>query len=139
MAPTPPGGARRPTDRRDDPDHAEGHKAKYPGPDASRDEYLAYLVTLTNAQLRSLPPQLSQVRDGAALYEVLIRPNGSIVWFSLIKSSGHPDVDSAVTATLNGIQAFPPLPNELLEPGGGPIKLTYTMPLARLADLISGR
>jgi hypothetical protein len=138
FTPVRPGGAKRPNDRPDSPSHSEGHKAKYPGPDATRDEYLAYLRDLTDVQLARLPPAPFEGRPGVAGFQVLIRPNGSIVWFSLVHSSGYGDADSALGEALNGLQKFPPLPQELLNPDGTPVTLTVTLPLRLIPALAGG-
>jgi TonB family protein len=136
LLPVTPGGARRPTDRRDLPNHAEGHKAKYPGPDASRDEYLAYIRDLTDERYSLVPPSLYEQRQGVAVFEVEIRPNGTIVWFALTHSSGYSDADTAITNALNGIERFPPLPPELVEPADAPTRLTYSVPLSLIPSIV---
>ena len=135
MLPPNPGGARKPNEHPDDPSHGEGHKAKYPGPDASRDEYLAYLRDYTNSYLMKLPPELFAGKRGGVILYVLVRPNGSIVWFSVGKPSGYPDADAAILRVLNQIPQFPPLPPELIEPDGKARPLTYSVPFDLFSTL----
>lgn len=71
-------------------------------------------------------------RPGMAAFDVMVRPNGTIVWFALIRSSGFPDSDRVLLAELNGIAAFPALPSELLEPNDMPTRLSFTLPLSAL-------
>ncbi|HLY58620.1 MAG TPA: TonB C-terminal domain-containing protein, partial [Stellaceae bacterium] len=139
LMPVPPGGARRPTERPNEPSHGEGHKAKYPGPDATQDEYLAYIRDLTNIQLSALPPGPFEGRKGSATFNVRIRPNGSIVWFALVSSSGDDRADRLLSGALNEIDKFPPLPQELLDPKGEPVPLTLTLPLAIIPKLARSR
>jgi TonB family protein len=128
MVPARPGGAHKPNERPDDPSHGEGHKAKYPGPDATRDEYLAYLAQLTHDRIRTLPPDLFVGRHGMAVFSVRIRPNGKIVWFALKQSSGYRDADQALLQSLNSMADFPPLPSELQQQDGATV-LSYSVPL----------
>lgn len=139
LIPPQPGGARRPTERPDELDEGEGHKAKYPGPDASYDEYLHYIRDLTLERLALLPPGLFQGRGGLLVFDVRIRDSGAIVWFSRIRSSGYPDADRAVQMALDGIGSFPPLPNEVRDPTGEPAQLKLTLPLAQLERNASNR
>jgi len=130
-----PGGARRPNDHPDEPDHGEGHKAKYPGPDASYDEYLAYIRDLTRAHLvQSVPAELTRDRTGVAVFQVMVRPSGDIVWFSLVHPSGFQDADRVILAALDSIQKFPPLPQRMLNPDGLPVTWTLTLPLNKIDD-----
>ena len=134
-----PGGTRRPTDRLSDPSHAEGHKAKYPGPDASKDEYLSYINELINQRLAQLPVQGLAGDPGIAVFKMLVRPNGSIVWFSLVQSSGDPVADRMIASGLNSIPQYPPLPAELREPGGQPAELLKGVRIADIVKMAEGR
>jgi protein TonB len=127
-----PGGATKPTEHREDPDHNEGHKGKYPGPDASRDEYLDYIRGLTMEQINRLPAQLFAGKQGVAVFSVLVRPNGTIVWFSSIQSSGDRQADQLLLSTLNAMSSFPPLPAELIEPDGTARPLTFSLALSAI-------
>jgi hypothetical protein len=130
-----PGGARRPTDRPDDPNHGEGHKAKYPGPDATYDEYLAYILELTDRRLvATLPADYFRNHVGGPIFRVAVRPSGAIVWFTLARHSAYPEIDTALTTTLNQMGNFPPLPDHLQKPDGEPTELTFEAVLEDIGD-----
>lgn len=86
-----------------------GHRAKVPGPDASEDQYLAYLKELVGAHLDILADKTGG-RRGSVELSVSVLPSGHVVWVQIYKSSGYPDIDQAAVAMMESVGDFPPLP-----------------------------
>jgi TonB family protein len=88
----------------------EGRRAKYPGPSATRDEYLAYVAMLTRQHAGLLTPQLLAGRHGETVLEVVVLDNGTIARLAVLRSSGYPDIDRKVEEIVRSVGRFPPLP-----------------------------
>src|SRR6202035_5026654 len=71
-----PAGA--PVPHRDQTPHEAPRAAQVAGPAATRDEYLAYLVTLTRQHINLLPMSVIGDRRGETVISVVIRDNGAI-------------------------------------------------------------
>jgi hypothetical protein len=84
--------------------------ARYPGPSASRDEYLAYLVYLTKQHLNLLPMSVVGGRRGLTVIDIVVRDDGTLAFFHVGQSSGYPDIDRRVEAMIAAVGRFPPLP-----------------------------
>ncbi|HZU91259.1 MAG TPA: TonB C-terminal domain-containing protein [Stellaceae bacterium] len=84
--------------------------AKYPGPAATKSEYLAYLVALTRQHLNLLPLSLVGQRRGETVIGVLVLDDGTIAMLKVVKSSGYPDIDERVERMIAADRRFPPLP-----------------------------
>jgi len=80
------------------------------GPPATRDEYLAYLVTLTRRHLDMLPLSVVGDRRGETVIGVVVRDDGALLQVSIAGSSGYPDIDRRVEAMVRAVGRFPPLP-----------------------------
>jgi TonB family protein len=109
--PMQPGGARKPTPNSEAENHGEGHKAKYPGPDATRDEYLAYVKTIVLAHADGyLSPSVTGARHGMFELDVRVNPTGNIVGVFVLHSSGYPDIDKHAVDLLYSVSPLPPPP-----------------------------
>ncbi len=93
------------------PDPQEAARAaKYSGPTASRDEYLAYLVTLTRQHLDLLPMSVVGTRRGETMISVAVQLDGTISHISIARPSAYPDIDKRIAAMVAAVQKFPPVP-----------------------------
>ena len=87
-----------------------GHAAALPGPSATRDQYLAYLVTLTQRHVDLLPPGLIAGRSGETTLVVQVLGDGTIAHIGVSHSSGYADIDERVEQMVAAVGRFPPLP-----------------------------
>lgn len=86
------------------------HYARYAGPAATRDEYLAYLVSLTRQHINLLPMSFVAGRSGETVISVTVYDNGQIGPLGVIRSSGYPDIDQRIEQMVAAVGKFPPLP-----------------------------
>jgi len=93
-----------------DPPQEAPHAAKYAGPTASRDEYLAYLVTLTRQHIDLLPMSVVGTRRGETVISVTVQDNGTISHTNVARGSGYPDIDERIEQMVAAVRQFPPLP-----------------------------
>lgn len=103
-----PAGAQTP--HREQTPHEAPHYARYAGPAASRDEYLAYLVSLTRQHMNLLPMSIVGDRHGETVISVTVYDNGGIGPLGVIRSSGYPDIDKRIEEMVAAVGRFPPLP-----------------------------
>lgn len=103
-----PSGAQTP--HHDTTPHAAPHAARYAGPAASRDEYLAYLVSLTRQHMNLLPLSFIAGRSGETVISVTVYDNGGIGPLGVVRSSGYPDIDKRIEDMVAAVGKFPPLP-----------------------------
>jgi periplasmic protein TonB len=106
--PPKPSGA--PNARHEEIPHEAPHSARYAGPAASRDEYLAYLVSLTRQHINLLPMSMVGDRHGETVISLVIHDNGVIGPMSVLQSSGYPDIDHQVEQMIVAVGRAPPLP-----------------------------
>jgi periplasmic protein TonB len=90
--------------------HAAPRPARFPGPAATRDEYLAYLVYLTRKHLNLLPLSVVGGRNGETVVDILVLDDGRLARVMVGQSSGYPDIDRRVEAMIQAVGRFPPLP-----------------------------
>lgn len=81
-----------------------------PGMGMSREQYFAYLVTLTRQHLDLLPQSLVGGRRGRTLVSVLVMRDGTIAHVGIAEGSGYPDIDSRIERMVSAVGRFPPLP-----------------------------
>ena len=86
------------------------HAARFPGPSATRDQYLAYLLALTKQHFDLLPMSAVGDRRGETVVAVLVLDDGTIARVGVAESSGYPDIDRRVEAMVAAVGHFPPLP-----------------------------
>lgn len=101
--------------------------ARYPGPAATKSEYMAYLVALVRQHSDLLPPSLMRQREGETVIGVLVRDNGTIAFLKVVRSSGYPDIDARVERMIAAVGRFPPLPQWFQGPAM-PIEFTLRFP-----------
>jgi len=90
--------------------HAARPEPRALGPAATRDEYLAYLVSLTRRHLDLLPTSMIAGRSGETILGVLVLGDGTIARVSVTRGSGYPEIDARVEKMVVAVGRFPPLP-----------------------------
>jgi TonB family protein len=98
--------------------------ARFPGPSATKDEYLAYLVYLTRKHLNLLPLSVVGRRHGETVIDILVLDNGTLARVDVGSSSGYPDIDRRVEAMIRAVGRFPPLPQWFQGPS---MELQFTL------------
>jgi len=93
-----------------EPTHSETRRAKYPGPAATRDEYLAYVHSLIRQHYNLLPLAMVGGRRGEAQIEFVVLDDGTIAMIRVRRSSGWPDIDERVEQMILAVHHVPPLP-----------------------------
>jgi TonB family protein len=93
-----------------EPAATTGHPAKYPGPAATRDEYLAYVHSLIRQHYNLLPLAMVGGRRGQTLVEFIVLDDGTIALVKVRQSSGYPDIDARVEQMVVAVRRVPPLP-----------------------------
>jgi TonB family protein len=86
------------------------HPGRVPGPAATRDEYLAYLVSLTRRHLDLLPLSMVGLRRGVTTLTIRVLDDGTVARISVAQSSGYPDIDERIERMVAAVGRFPPLP-----------------------------
>jgi TonB family protein len=103
----------------EEPGRAAAHRAKYPGPAASRDEYLAYVHSLIRQHYDLLPLAMVGGRHGEAQIEFVVLDDGTIEMIKVRRSSGYPDIDARVELMIAAVRRVPPLPQWFQGPSMG--------------------
>ena len=103
--------------------------ARYPGPAATRDEYLHYGLMLIRRHLNLLPRSLVGERRGTTVIGVVILDNGTVAMLHIARSSGYPDIDRRVEAMVAAVGRFPPLP-QWFQGMGIPLEYHFDFPKA---------
>jgi len=93
-----------------EPPHTSGHPARYPGPAATRDEYLAYVHSLIRQHYNMLPLSMVGGRRGETMVEFVVLDDGTIAMIKVRQSSGYPDIDERVEQMVLAVRHVPPLP-----------------------------
>jgi TonB family protein len=83
---------------------------RVPGPAATRDEYLAYLVALTRRHLDMLPLAMVGSRRGATVLTIRVLDDGTVARIAVAQGSGYPDIDERIERMVAAVGRFPPLP-----------------------------
>jgi hypothetical protein len=94
----------------EEPTHSAPHHAKYPGPAATRDEYLAYVHSLIRQHYNLLPLAMVGSRHGEAQIEFIVLDDGTIAMIKVRQSSGWQDIDSRIEMMIAAVRHVPPLP-----------------------------
>jgi periplasmic protein TonB len=84
--------------------------ARFPGPAATRDEYLAYLAYLARQHIGLLSRSVVGGRRGETIINVLVLDDGTVAMLSVGLSSGYPDIDLRIEEMIRAVGRFPPLP-----------------------------
>jgi TonB family protein len=106
---------------------------RIPGPDATRDEYLAYLVSLTRQHVDLLPLSVIGDRRGETTLAVLVLGDGTIARIAIAQGSGYSDIDTRIQQIVAAVRRFPPLPQRFRGPDLE-LKLRFRFP-----DAVLGR
>lgn len=107
----------RPAAVRPAPIHHPGrHPAEIPGPDATRDEYLAYCMSLVRQHYGVLPASFLAGRQGLTVLKILVLSDGTIARIQILHPSGYSDVDQRVEQMIAAVRRFPPLPQWIQQP-----------------------
>jgi TonB family protein len=109
---------------RDEAPQEAPHSAQYAGAAATRDEYLAYLVTLTRQHIDLLPMSFIGARRGETVVSVTVYDNGVIGPLHILRGSGYPDIDSRIEQMVAAVRRAPPLPQWYQ---GNAVELEFTM------------
>ncbi|HEX4185584.1 MAG TPA: TonB C-terminal domain-containing protein [Stellaceae bacterium] len=94
----------------EEPAHTAARPAKYPGPAATRDEYLAYVHSLIRQHYNLLPLSMVGGRRGEAEIEFVVLDDGTIGMIKVRQSSGWQDIDARVELMIAAVRRVPPLP-----------------------------
>jgi protein TonB len=94
----------------EEPTRSAPHYAKYPGPAATRDEYLAYVHSLIRQHYNLLPLAMVGGRRGEAQIEFIVLDDGTIEMIRVRQSSGWQDIDSRIELMIAAVRHVPPLP-----------------------------
>jgi protein TonB len=86
------------------------HPTEYPGPAATRNEYLAYCEAMIRRYSGMISDSFLAGRRGAATLTLLVLGNGTIARISVVQSSGYQDIDNRVEQMVAAVRRFPPLP-----------------------------
>ena len=96
--------------------HAATHSARVPGPDATRDEYCAYALTLTMRHIDLLPLSLLGARHGDTYVAIRVFQDGTVRDVTVLHGSGYIDIDERVEQMVKAVGRFPPLPQWITSP-----------------------
>jgi TonB family protein len=102
-----------------EPTQTSSHPAKYPGPAATRDEYLAYVHSLIRRHYNLLPLSMVGGRRGETLVEFIVLDDGTIAMIKVRQSSGYPDIDERIEQMVLAVRRLPPLPQWFQGPSMG--------------------
>jgi periplasmic protein TonB len=119
--PAPPAPAVKPTPPAPNPAPPE---ARVPGSDATRGDYLDYLVTLTRGHFDILPLTFLAGRHGRTTLSVLVFEDGTISRIAVKQSSGYPDIDAKIEQMVAAVGRFPPVPESFKRPS---VELDFNM------------
>jgi TonB family protein len=86
------------------------HAGRIPGPNATRDEYCAYVLSLTMSHIGLLPLSLLGARHGDTYVAMRVLQDGTIAGVRVTRGSGYTDIDERVAQMVVAVGRFPPLP-----------------------------
>ena len=107
--------------------HPTARPGRFPGPSATRDEYLAYVNSLILRHLGLLSHSLIAGRRGETSIQILVLDDGTLARVSVMQSSGYSDIDLRVEEMVRATGRFPPLPQWIQAPSTG---LVFTLPFS---------
>ena len=108
--PKPSPAAHKVPQRVEPPTDPAPRRGKFPGPAATRDEYLAYMHSLIRQHYNLLPLSTLGTRRGMTVIEFVVLDDGKIALMKVRRSSGYPDIDNRVAEMVAAVGRFPPLP-----------------------------
>jgi len=109
-APKPTPAAHQVPRRVEDAGNLAPRRGRFPGPAATRDEYLAYMHSLIRQHYNMLSQAMLADRRGMTVIEFVVLDDGKIALLKIRRSSGWPDIDSRVVDMVAAVGHFPPLP-----------------------------
>lgn len=98
---------------------AAPRETRLPGPAATRDEYLAYCMSVVRRHFDLLPPSFIAGRRGQTIFRLAVLDDGTIARITLVQRSPYPDIDARIEEAVNAVRKFPPLPQWLQQPSAG--------------------
>jgi periplasmic protein TonB len=93
----------------DQPSQASA-SARFPGPNATRDEYCAYALHLTLEHIDLLPKSMLGARRGDTTVVIRVREDGTILGARVLNGSGYGDIDDRVVEMVKAVRQFPAFP-----------------------------
>ncbi len=105
--------------------HLMPRSGRFPGPSATRDEYLAYVNSLILRHLGLLSHSLIAGRRGETAIPMIVLDDGTVARVSVMRSSGYTDIDLRVEEMVRAAGRFPPLPQWIQGPSTG---LVFVLP-----------
>jgi len=90
--------------------HEPPHVARLVGPNASRDEYCAYALSLVMTHIDLLPRSLLGARHGDTSVTMRVLSDGTIASVRVVRGSGYADIDERVEQMVVAVGRLPPLP-----------------------------
>jgi TonB family protein len=109
-APKPTPAAHQVPRRVEEPGNLAPRPGRFPGPAATRDEYLAYMHSLIRQHYNLLSQAMLGERRGMTVIEFVVLDDGKIALLKVRRSSGYPDIDNRVAEMVAAVGHFPPLP-----------------------------
>jgi len=109
-APKPTPAAHQVPRRVEDPGNLAPRRGRFPGPAATRDEYLAYMHSLIRQHYNMLSQAMLGDRRGMTVIEFVVLDDGKVALLKIRRSSGYPDIDNRVAEMVAAVGHFPPLP-----------------------------
>ena len=109
-APKPTPAAHQVPRRVEEPGNLAPRRGRFPGPAATRDEYLAYMHSLIRQHYNLLTHAALGERRGMTVVEFVVLDDGKIALVKIRRSSGYPDIDNRVAEMIAAVGHFPPLP-----------------------------
>jgi TonB family protein len=86
------------------------HTAALIGPNATRDEYCAYALSLTMSHIDLLPLSFVGARRGDTSLTIRVLEDGTITSVKVAHGSGYADIDERIAKMVLAVGRFPPLP-----------------------------
>jgi len=93
-----------------DQPHQAAASARFPGPNATRDEYCAYALHLTTQHIDLVPLSLLGARRADTTVLIRVREDGTIIDARVLQGSGYLDIDDRVVAMVKAVRQYPPFP-----------------------------
>ncbi len=109
-APKPTPAAHQVPRRVEEPGNLAPRRGRFPGPAATRDEYLAYMHSLIRQHYNMLSQAMLGDRRGMTVIEFVVLDDGKIGLLKIRRSSGYPDIDNRIAEMVGAVGHFPPLP-----------------------------
>jgi TonB family protein len=109
-APKPTPAAHQVPRRVEEPGDMAPRRGRFPGPAATRDEYLAYMHSLIRQHYNMLSQAMLGDRRGMTVIEFVVLDDGRIALLKIRRSSGYPDIDNRIAEMVAAVGHFPPLP-----------------------------